>query len=78
MVSDSQDGTVSDCSPDGHYLLYTVTPGSLANSIWMVPVTGDRKPQLFMQAGAEAYLNGRLVLSRWQVGRLHLEGEWEG
>jgi len=58
VVSDSQDKAVSDWSPDGRYLLYTATPGSLANSIWMVPLNGERKPQLFMQAGAEAYLMG--------------------
>jgi serine/threonine protein kinase len=58
LVSDNQDKTVSDWSPDGRYLLYTATPGSLANSIWILPLAGDRKPQLFMQAGAEAYLMG--------------------
>jgi eukaryotic-like serine/threonine-protein kinase len=58
LVSDNQDKAISDWSPDGRYLLYTATPGTLANSIWMLPLFGDRKPQLFMQAGAEAYLMG--------------------
>lgn len=67
VVSDSQDKAVSDWSPDGRYLLYTATPGSLANSIWMVPLNGERKPQLFMQAGAEAYLMG---------GHFSPDGKW--
>jgi len=52
------DKAIADWSSDGRYILYTATPGSLANSIWMVPITGDRKPQLFLQAGPEAYLMG--------------------
>lgn len=52
------DKAVADWSPDGRYILYTATPGSLANSIWMVPLAGDRKPQVFIQAGPEAYLLG--------------------
>ena len=52
------DKAITDWSPDGRYILFTATPGSLANSIWMVPLAGDRKPQLFMQAGSEAYLLG--------------------
>jgi serine/threonine protein kinase/Tol biopolymer transport system component len=58
LVSDNQDKAIADWSPDGRYILYTATPGSLANSIWMVPLAGDHKPQLFMQAGSEAYLMG--------------------
>jgi Tol biopolymer transport system component len=58
LVSDNQDKAIADWSPDGGYILYTATPGSLANSIWMVPLAGDHKPQLLMQAGAEAYLMG--------------------
>ena len=52
------DKAIADWSPDGRYILYTATPGSLANSIWMVPLAGDHKPQLFIQAGPEAYLTG--------------------
>ena len=58
LVADNQDKALSDWSPDGRYLMYTATPGTLANSIWMLPLFGDHKPQLFMQAGAEAYLMG--------------------
>ncbi len=58
LVSDNQDKAISDWSPDGRYLLYTATPGSLANSVWILPLFGDRKPQVFMQAGPEAYLMG--------------------
>ncbi len=60
LVADNQDKAVSDWSPDGRYLLYTATPGSLSNAVWMLPLFGDRKPQVFMQAGAEAYLMGGL------------------
>ncbi len=52
------DKAIADWSPDGRYILYTATPGSLANSIWMVPLAGDHKPELFLQAGPEAYLTG--------------------
>ncbi len=58
LVADNLDKAISDWSPDGRYLLYTATPGSLANAIWMLPLFGDRKPQVFMQAGTEAYLMG--------------------
>jgi eukaryotic-like serine/threonine-protein kinase len=61
LVSDNQDKAIADWSPDGRHILYTATPGSLANSIWMVPLAGDRKPQLLMQAGGEAYLYGGWV-----------------
>src|SRR5262249_19005234 len=46
LVSDNQDKAIADWSPDGRYILYTATPSSLADSIWMVPLAGDHKPQM--------------------------------
>ncbi|HEX6502704.1 MAG TPA: protein kinase [Terriglobales bacterium] len=67
LVADNQDKAISDWSPDGQYLLYTASPGGLANSIWMLPLSGDRKPQVFIQAGAEAYVMG---------GSFSPDGKW--
>ena len=58
LFSDNQEKAVTDWSTDGRYILYTVIPAGLANAIWVLPLFGDRKPQPFLQAGAESYLNG--------------------
>jgi Tol biopolymer transport system component len=58
LVSDKQEKVASDWSRDGRYLLYTVIPAGLANGISVLPLLGDRKPQPFLQAGAESYLMG--------------------
>jgi eukaryotic-like serine/threonine-protein kinase len=58
LFSDKQEKAVSDWSVDGRYILYTATPTSLANSIWVLPLLGDHKPQQFLQAGAKSYLMG--------------------
>jgi Tol biopolymer transport system component len=39
----SSDAMISDWSSDGKYLLYSIRTGA-NNDIWLVPLTGDRKP----------------------------------
>ena len=55
-----------DCwSRDGKYLIYTVRPAAgvggpranLPGELWMLPLTGERKPQMLMQQGSEGVLS---------------------
>ena len=39
-------------SRDGQYLIYTHTPLGGNNDVWILPLTGDRKPILFLQTAA--------------------------
>jgi Tol biopolymer transport system component len=43
LVSDVEKG-VDSVSPDGKFLLYNVPGPHLQSSIWLLPLTGDRKP----------------------------------
>src|SRR5262249_1335151 len=49
---------VSDWSRDGKYLAYTVTDSQLRSDIWILPLTGDRKPlPLLNTPASERYLS---------------------
>jgi eukaryotic-like serine/threonine-protein kinase len=51
---DGSGGTIlpTDWSTDGRYLLYTHIPLGGNNDIWILPVSGERKPIAFLQTGA--------------------------
>jgi Tol biopolymer transport system component len=36
-------------SPDGRYLVYTESGGKTRADIWILPMTGERKPQVYLQ-----------------------------
>jgi serine/threonine protein kinase/Tol biopolymer transport system component len=57
LFSDNQDKPLSDWSPDGRYLMYTSTSLGQASSIWLLPLSGDRKPQVFLE-GTGQFLQG--------------------
>ena len=40
---------VSDWSPDGQLLLYCTFDAPRPSAIWTLPLTGERKPRLFLQ-----------------------------
>jgi serine/threonine protein kinase len=46
-TSDAQFKTVHDWSPDGRYLVFGAVSPSSGWDIWILPMTGDRKPELY-------------------------------
>jgi eukaryotic-like serine/threonine-protein kinase len=56
LFSDDHDKPLADWSPDGQYLLYTSNPTSLASSMWLLPLFGDRKPRPFLQGAGQSYI----------------------
>ncbi len=39
------------CSPDGRFLLYEIVTRAMAGALWVLPLTGDRKPYPFLNSG---------------------------
>jgi serine/threonine protein kinase len=50
--------TVHDWSGDGQYLLYAATVSPAPMSLYVLPMTGERKPKLFLTSGAFPILEG--------------------
>ena len=40
---------VSDWSPDGRFVLYTETSPQTGSDLWVLPMSGDRKPVLYLR-----------------------------
>jgi eukaryotic-like serine/threonine-protein kinase len=58
LFSDKDDKALSDWSPDGRYLLYTSAPTAQAASIYYLPLSDDRKPQVFVQGAGPGLIYG--------------------
>ncbi len=50
LLESSQIKFPLDCSPDGKYLLYGVTDPKTKTDLWILPLTGERKPFPFLQS----------------------------
>jgi Tol biopolymer transport system component len=48
-----------DCSSDGRYLVYTLVDPKLGRRLWLLPLTGDRKPSALLP-GPFLSTNGRI------------------
>ena len=57
--------TPSSVSPDGQWLAFTEGGGTVQGTIWVMSLTGDRTPRVFIKRRG-----GRGVLARRQVDRL--------
>ena len=49
LLIDDTDKFPTGWSPDGKYLLYTFRSSKTASDVWVLPLTGDRKPYPFLQ-----------------------------
>jgi Tol biopolymer transport system component/predicted Ser/Thr protein kinase len=63
--SNSSNLLATDWSPDGRYILYA-SSASAGTQLWLLPMTGDRKPSLFLESSSEILHsnfspNGRLL-----------------
>jgi eukaryotic-like serine/threonine-protein kinase len=47
LLQSNQDKYPSSWSPDGNYILFDTVPGQ--SDVWVLPMTGDRKPYPFIQ-----------------------------
>ena len=64
LVASSDAKLVYDWSPDGRFVLYGVQDPKTGNDLWVVPVTGDRKPvpvagTPFAEQGGRFSVDGR-------------------
>jgi Tol biopolymer transport system component len=55
----------TDWSRDGRFILYENTDPKTSSDLWILPLTGDRKPQLFLQTPFNE-----------QQGRFSPDGKW--
>jgi eukaryotic-like serine/threonine-protein kinase len=69
----------TDWSPDGRFLLFS--RGSMANNtdadIWVLPLTGEKKPTLFLHAAATACDGQFSPDGRWVAYSSRESGRWE-
>jgi eukaryotic-like serine/threonine-protein kinase len=49
LVESNQTKTATDWSADGKYILFQSSDPKTKNDLWVVPMTGDRKPFVFLQ-----------------------------
>ncbi len=49
LPADSLNRTPTSWSPDGRFILYTVDAGATSNDLWVLPLSGNRKPFPFLQ-----------------------------
>jgi Tol biopolymer transport system component/predicted Ser/Thr protein kinase len=49
LYADDRDKDPTSWSPDGRYLLYVATDPKTQSDLWVLPLTGDRKPVAFAQ-----------------------------
>jgi Tol biopolymer transport system component len=49
LYTDNRDKEPLSYSPDGKYLLYSATDPKTTSDLWVLPLTGDRKPFAFAQ-----------------------------
>jgi len=53
LLGSASDKFADDVSPDGHYLLYEQYSENLGwSELWMLPLTGERKPRPYLQGEA--------------------------
>jgi Tol biopolymer transport system component len=53
LVSDDDGKWPVSWSPDGRFILYVTSSPETANDIWVLPLTGDRKPYPFLKTEAQ-------------------------
>ncbi|MGC2421096.1 MAG: protein kinase [Candidatus Acidiferrales bacterium] len=66
LVSRDQSKVVDDVAPDGRYVIYDTAGGVNSTELWVLPLTGERKPFPFVQGSfgareARFSPNGRYV-----------------
>jgi serine/threonine protein kinase/Tol biopolymer transport system component len=49
LYADDRDKSISSWSPDGHYVLFSSESPKTKSDLWVLPLTGDRKPFPFAQ-----------------------------
>ena len=49
LLEDTLEKSPLSWSPDGRFILYTAAGGSTGNDLWILPMSGDRKPFPFLQ-----------------------------
>jgi Tol biopolymer transport system component/predicted Ser/Thr protein kinase len=64
-------------SPDGRYLLFDVSAGQNGSDIWVLPLTGDRKPFPFLNTPANEHLGAFSPDGRWVAYRSNETGPME-
>ncbi len=53
LLKSAQDKFPESYSPDGRYLLYSVNDAQTKDDLWVLPLTGDRKPMPFLVTPAQ-------------------------
>jgi eukaryotic-like serine/threonine-protein kinase len=78
LVSKDQSKFVDDLAPDGRYAIYDTAGGVNSTELWVLPLTGERKPFPFIQGSfgareARFSPNGRYVAyASNETGRLEI------
>lgn len=78
LLTDGVDKYAQSWSPDGRFLIYMVWGATTGQDLWMLPLTGDRKPAAFLETsntdgGGQFSPDGRWI-AYWsnRTGRLEV------
>ncbi|HMD14875.1 MAG TPA: hypothetical protein VKI62_09635, partial [Bacteroidota bacterium] len=66
-----------DWSSDGKYLLYDATDPKTKDDLWILPLTGDKKPIPFLRSDFNEDLGQFSPDMRWIAYRSNESGNWE-
>jgi len=66
-----------DWSSDGKYLLYSLTAAKTKSDLWILPLTGDKKPMPFVESDFDEDLAQFSPDMHWIAYRSNESGGWE-
>ena len=75
LLEDNLDKYPLSWSPDGRFILYSSTGGPTGDDLFVLPLSGDRKPVPFLKTQFNEYC--RSILSRRPVGRVRFRRVWQ-
>jgi Tol biopolymer transport system component len=77
LLKSSVSNVPLSCSPDVRYLLFVRNDQKTKEDLWILPLTGDRKPFPFLQTTASEYCGQFSPDGRWIAFASHKSGKFE-
>ena len=77
LLEDNRDKIPLSWSPDGRFILYASTGGPTGNDLFMLPLSGDRKPIPFVQTQFQEALGHFSPDGRWVAYQSNESGRFE-